>query len=130
MKKADFVCSTFELMSLAAHSREKHDFPTRKIKFGSVSFETYIIPKEKKQEIINQVNSLGRSTHPSTERSYHISIRRKMFDSICKKAFYAKDFIVIWYANANHLASPFFAESGAASIDCVNYKKIFDEFIN
>ena len=85
----------------------KLPFPTRPLKVGDDIVEEYIIPDDKKQEVLEQLYLFD--PVPSLDDT--------LFDLHEGKTFTVRDYRVTWERGENWLVSPYYPSSGGTVID-------------
>ena len=85
----------------------KLPFPTRPLKVGRGVVEEYVIPGDKKQEVLEQLYIFQGVP----------SLDDEMYDLHEGKTFVVRDYRVIWEDGQNWLVSPFYPSSGGTVID-------------
>ena len=88
-------------------SEGKLPFPTRPLKVQGGTVEEYIIPDDKKAEVLEQLYIFDPVPDLNEER----------FDLHEGKKFRVGDFRVTWEAGQNFLVSPYYPSSGGSVID-------------
>ena len=86
---------------------EKLPYPTRPLKVHGGTVEEYIIPEDKKAEVLE---SLYLSVPVP-------SLDEELFDLHEGKRFRVRDFRVTWEKGMNFLVSPYYPSSGGSVID-------------
>ncbi len=86
---------------------EKLPFPTRPLEVRGRTVEEYIIPEEKKAEILELLYTF----HPIP------GLDDELFDLHESKKFIVRDFRVTWENGQNLLTSPYYPESGGTFVD-------------
>lgn len=90
-------------------SQGKLSFPTRPLKVGNQTIEEYIIPEDKKEEILKQLYVFDPIP----------SLDEELYDLHEGKKFIVRDFRVTWEKGQNFLVSPYYPFSGVlSSIGC------------
>jgi hypothetical protein len=87
--------------------QEKLPFPTKPLKLGKDIVEEYIIPDDKKLEVLRQLYFFDDE----------ISLDEERFDLHEGKKFFIRDFRVTWEHGQNWLVSPYYPSSGGTVID-------------
>ena len=87
----------------------KLPFPTRPLKVGDDFVEEYIIPHDKKQEVLEQLYLFDPVP----------SLDEELFDLHEGKTFIVRDYRVTWEGGQNWLVSPYYPSSGGTVIDWV-----------
>ena len=85
----------------------KLPFPTRPLKVGNDLVEEYIIPDDKKQEVLEQLYLFDPVP----------SLQEELFDLHEGKTFIVRDYRVTWERGQNWLVSPYYPSSGGTVID-------------
>lgn len=88
-------------------NNSKLPFPTRTVRAAGGMVEVYVIPNEKKAEVLEEL-------YPFIPVP---SLDEKMYDVHADKKFKIKDFCVTREAGMNFLVSPYYFESGGTVID-------------
>jgi hypothetical protein len=86
---------------------QKLPFPTKPLRIGDDVVEEYIIPDDKKQEVLQQLYFFDGVPSLDEER----------FDLHEGKTFVIRDFRVTWEGGRNLLVSPYYPSSGGTVID-------------
>jgi hypothetical protein len=86
---------------------QKLPFPTKPLRIGDDVVEEYIIPDDKKQEVLQQLYFFDGVPSLDEER----------FDLHEGKTFVIRDFRVTWERGHNWLVSPYYPSSGGTVID-------------
>jgi hypothetical protein len=86
---------------------QKLPFPTKPLRIGDDVVEEYIIPDDKKQEVLQQLYLFDGVPSLDEER----------FDLHEGKTFVIRDFRVTWERGRNWLVSPYYPSSGGTVID-------------
>ncbi len=84
-------------------------FPTRTMCVGGGMIEVYVIPDEKKAEVLEEL-------YPFIPVP---SLNEEMYDVHADKNFKVKDFCVTREGGMNFLVSPYYFESGGTVIDWI-----------
>ncbi len=87
--------------------KERLPFPTRTVHAVGGTVEVYVIPDEKKAEVLEEL-------YPFIPVP---SLDEEMYDVHAEKKFKVKDFCVTKEAGMNFLVSPYYFESGGTVID-------------
>ena len=82
-------------------------FPTRPLKIGNDIVEEYVIPPDKKQEVLEQLYLFDPVP----------SLDDELYDLHEDKTFFVRDFRVTWENGHNWLVSPYYPSSGGTVID-------------
>ena len=98
-------------------NEQRLPYPTYKIKTRGGKVEEYIIPNDKKEEVLKQL-------YPFIPVP---SLDDELYDIHENKAFFVKDYRVIREGNANLLVSPYFLNSGGTVIDWFPIESIGDQ---
>ena len=85
----------------------KLPFPTRPLEVGDDVVEEYIIPDDKKQQVLEELYLFDPVPSLGEER----------FDLHEGKTFIVRDFRVTWERGRNWLVSPYYPSSGGTVID-------------
>ena len=85
----------------------KLPFPTRPLRCGDDIVEEYVIPDDKKQEVLEQLYFFDGCP----------SLDDQMFDLHEGKLFTVRDYRVTWERGHNWLVSPYYPNSGGTVID-------------
>ena len=85
----------------------KLPFPTRPIKVQGGTVEEFIIPEDKKEEVLEQLYLFDPVP----------SLDEEMYDLHEGKKFKVRDFRVTWEHGQNWLVSPYYPASGGSVID-------------
>ena len=85
----------------------KLPFPTRPLRCGDDVVEEYIIPDDKKQEVLEQLFLFDGCP----------SLDEQLFDLHEGKLFTVRDYRVTWERGRNWLVSPYYPNSGGTVID-------------
>lgn len=93
-------------MDQAQHDR-RLPYPTRQLKVFGGTIEEYIIPEDKKQEVLNQLYLFDPVP----------SLDEQRFDLHEGKIFTVRDFRVVREGGKNFLVSPYYPNSGGSVID-------------
>lgn len=86
---------------------EKLPFPTRPLRCGDDVVEEYVIPDDKKQEVLEHMYLFDPCP----------SLDDEMYDLHEGKKFRVRDFRVTWEGGHNWLVSPYYPSSGGTVID-------------
>ena len=86
---------------------DKLPFPTRPIKVQGGTVEEFIIPEDKKEEVLEQLYLFDPVP----------SLDEEMYDLHEGKKFKVSDFRVTWEHGRNWLVSPYYPSSGGSVID-------------
>jgi len=82
-------------------------FPTRTLKVQGGMVEEYIIPDDRKEEVLRQLYLFDPIPSLDEER----------YDLHEGQTFKVRDFMVVWENGHNFLVSPYYASSGGSVID-------------
>jgi hypothetical protein len=85
----------------------KLPFPTRPLRCGDDVVEEYVIPDDKKQEVLQQMYLFDPCP----------SLDDEMFDLHEGRKFRVRDYRVTWERGRNWLVSPYYPNSGGTVID-------------
>ena len=88
---------------------QKLPFPTKPLRIGDDIVEEYIIPDDKKQEVLELLYFFENAP----------SLDEEMYDLHEGKTFIVRDFRVTWENGQNWLVSPYYPNSGGTVIDWV-----------
>ena len=88
-------------------SESKLPFPTKPLKLGNEVVEEYVIPDDKKQEVLEQLYIFDGVP----------SLDDELFDLHEGKTFIVRDYRVTWEGGKNWLVSPYYPSSGGTVID-------------
>ncbi|MEJ2689797.1 MAG: hypothetical protein P8130_07580 [Deltaproteobacteria bacterium] len=88
-------------------AEEKLPYPTRPLKVKGGMAEEYIIPENRKAEVLKAFYIFSPVPSMDEER----------FDSFAGKKFQVGSFRVIWEDGQNYLVSPFYPSSGCTVLD-------------
>jgi hypothetical protein len=94
-------------MTRPADDHAKLPFPTKKVQSGRQILDEYIIPDDKKLEVLQALYISD--PLPALETEF--------FDLHEGKKFFARDYRVIWDQGRNWLMSPYYLSSGGSVID-------------
>jgi len=86
---------------------KKLPFPTKALQIGDDTVEEYLIPDDKKAEVLEQLYIFEDVPSLDEER----------FDLHEGKKFHVRDYRVTWEHGRNWLLSPYFESSGGSVID-------------
>jgi hypothetical protein len=86
---------------------DKLPFPTRPLKVGDDVVEEFIIPPDRKQEVLEQLYLFDPVP----------SLDDELYDLHEDKTFIVRDFRVTWENGQNWLVSPYYPSSGGTVID-------------
>jgi len=86
---------------------ERLPFPTKPLKIGNDVVEEYIIPDDRKQEVLEQLYIFEGVP----------SLDEELYDLHEGKKFLVRDFRVTWEDGQNWLVSPYYPNSGGTVID-------------
>jgi hypothetical protein len=86
---------------------DKLPFPTRPLKVQGGTVEEFIIPEDKKEEVLEQLYLFDPVP----------SLDEEMYDLHEGKKFKVSDFRVTWEHGRNWLVSPYYPSSGGSVID-------------
>jgi len=89
------------------YTEEKLPFPTRPLEVHGGTVEEYIIPADKKQEVLDQLYPFDPVP----------SLDDEVYDLHEGKLFRVRDFRVTWEDGMNYLVSPYYPSSGGSVID-------------
>ena len=95
------------MMTQATDHEHKLPFPTRPLQVRGGIVEEYIIPDDRKEELLQQLYLFDPVPSLDEER----------YDLHEGKTFKVGDFKVVWDRGRNWLVSPYFASSGGSVID-------------
>ncbi len=87
--------------------RKRLPFPTRMLKVQGGMVEEYIIPDDRKEEVLRQL-------YPFEDPP---SLDEELYDLHEGQIFKVRDFMVLWEIGHNFLVSPYYASSGGSVID-------------
>ncbi len=90
-------------------AEHKLSFPTKPLRVGNDVIEEYIIPDDRKQEVLDQLYIFENVP----------SLNEEMYDLHEGKTFIVRDFRVTWERGQNWLVSPYYPNSGGTVIDWV-----------
>ena len=90
-------------------AEQKLPFPTRPLRLGDDIVEEYIIPDDKKQEVLELLYFFENAP----------SLDEEMYDLHEGKTFIVREFRVTWENGQNWLVSPYYPNSGGTVIDWV-----------
>jgi hypothetical protein len=96
-------------MDAPMDAEQKLPFPTRPLRLGDDIVEEYIIPDDKKQEVLELLYFFENAP----------SLDEEMYDLHEGKTFIVRDFRVTWENGQNWLVSPYYPNSGGTVIDWV-----------
>ena len=96
-----------EPMEPPMSAEQKLPFPTRPLRIGADVVEEYIIPDNKKEEVLQLLYLFENVPSLDDER----------FDLHEEKMFVVRDFRVTWEDGQNWLVSPYYPSSGGTVID-------------
>ena len=94
-------------MDMPMDAAQKLPFPTQPLRVGDDIVEEYIIPDDKKQEVLDQLYIFDGMP----------SLDDELFDLHEGKKFIVRDFRVTWEHGQNWLVSPYYPSSGGTVID-------------
>ena len=82
-------------------------FPTRMLKVQGGMVEEYVIPDDRKEEVLRRL-------YPFEDPP---SLDEELYDLHEGQIFKVRDFMVVWETGHNFLVSPYYASSGGSVID-------------
>jgi hypothetical protein len=88
-------------------TEKKLPFPTRPLKIGDHTIEEYVIPEDKKEEVLKQLYIYDPVP----------SLDEELYDLHEGRKFRVRDFKVTWEDGRNYLVSPYYPSSGGTVID-------------
>ncbi|MGI6099402.1 MAG: hypothetical protein GX174_14805 [Lentisphaerae bacterium] len=94
-------------MKKTRHEEPRLPFPTKPLDFHGVMIEEYVIPPEKKEEVLSEL-------YPFVPVP---SLDEERYDLHSGKTFRVRDFRVTREDGMNYLVSPFYEEGGGSVID-------------
>ena len=96
-------------MDAPMSAEQKLPFPTKPLRLGDDVVEEFIIPDDRKQEVLDQLYIFEGVP----------SLDDELFDLHEGKTFIVRDFRVTWENGQNWLVSPYYPNSGGTVIDWV-----------
>lgn len=96
-------------MDAPLDAEHKLPFPTKPMRIGNDVVEEYIIPDDRKREVLDQLYIFEDAP----------SLDEEMFDLHEGKTFIVRDYRVTWENGQNWLVSPYYPNSGGTVIDWV-----------
>lgn len=102
-----FSASSLKVIRQKRGENMKLPFPTRIVQTSQGEIEEYIIPEDKKAEVLNSLYPFEGVPSLDEER----------YDLHAEKNFKVKDYRVTWEEGMNYLVSPYYFEGGGTVID-------------